>query len=210
MVSTPRRTPATRPARDLPRRVRTDKANRTLALEAFPDAVLQSMCPLLLWGRRRPKNQSPLARAMCGTDRPVAQAQIDLSIPARACPLLSRLGLLDINSFPASSRDLCQRARGGALPFVYTEEGHPYTLFSPCACEASEAILPVFKDAVFAVLLANLVSVEIPSYRPWETENEPQEPEAEITLFWHETELQCYWRLATHSLKSQIPQVPHK
>ena len=133
MVSTPRRTPATRPARDLPRRVRTDKANRTLALEAFPDAVLQSMCPLLLWGRRRSKNQSPLARAMCGTDRPVAQAQIDLSIPARACPLLSRLGLLDINSFPASSRDLCQRARGGALPIVYTEKVTPlHSMFTLC------------------------------------------------------------------------------
>ena len=101
--------------------------------DRFPDAVLQSMCPLLLWGRRRPKNQSPLARAMCGTDRPVAQAQIDLSIPARACPLLSRLGLLDMNSFPASSRDLCHRARGGALPFVYTEEGTPlHSIFTLC------------------------------------------------------------------------------
>ena len=58
----------------------------------------------------------------------------------------------------------------------------------------------MFKDEVFAILLANLVSVEIPCSRPWETENEPQEPEAEITLFWQETELQCYWRLATHSL----------
>ena len=157
MVSTPRRTPATRPARDLPRSVRTDKANRTLALEAFPDAVLQSMCPLPLWSRRRPKNQSPRARTTSGTDRPVAQAQIDLRIPARACPLLSRLGLLDINSSPPAA-EISARGLAEAPSLSYTlKNRHPYTLCSPCACEASEAKLPVFKDGVLEVLLANLV-----------------------------------------------------
>lgn len=146
MVSTPRRTPATRPARDLPRSVRTDKANRTLALEAFPDAVLQSMCPLLLWGRRRPKNQSPLARAMCGTDRPGGPSSDRSKHPCSRLPFCSRAlaSLILILSPPAAEISARGLAEAPSLPSLsYTlKKGHLYTLFSPCACEASEAILP--------------------------------------------------------------------